>query len=115
MLEFINEHLGFVITGVGVFGAGGFGIYAAIKKAIKEVKEAVEENIETYEEARILIAKIKQYKKYGFSESEIDDLLNRLEKFYTEAQESIKETKEAIDAIQSLWKMIKKLVTRKKK
>ena len=110
-MEWLSNSYEWIIAAIGVLGASGF--YAAITKAVKEIKEAVKENRETLKQGKVIIDKIKLYKADGFSKVEITDLMVEMEKFYKEARESQIETQEAINAIDNVWKMIKKLFVKK--
>jgi len=96
-MEWITQNFEWIIVAVSALFSAG--IVRAVKKAVKESKEA-------FKQGELIYEKIKVYRKDGFTIDEIKSMFPDFEKFY-------KEGKEAYEAIDSVWKMIKKSIKKK--
>ncbi len=92
--SFVADNWELVVAAIAALSTAG--LFNAIKKAVKENKEA-------YEQGEIILKRIKEYKAGGFSSREINQLIREFEKFAQEA-------KEAVEANAKVWNIIKKAI-----
>ena len=98
-MEWITTNFEWIIAAIALLFSSG--IIIAIKMAIKETKEAWQQGEKIYKD-------IQKYKKDGFTNKEISDLMRSFEVFY-------KEGKEAYAAVDKVWKLFKKAFNKNKK